>query len=140
MGVGGLTLGAGSLAGGGADVDAAISELEAMSPEMTEEAATLAEGTSGAENALNGARLNQQLSAQSAFAPNGELSQEAIAGSRQIIAPEDLNNLAIPEGFAKYSTGTYNSPSGSFQVHYYMNPETGETYYGLDYKAVFNNP
>jgi hypothetical protein len=33
LGVGGLTLGAGALAGGGAEADAALAELEAMSPE-----------------------------------------------------------------------------------------------------------
>jgi RHS repeat-associated protein len=42
LGVTGLTLGAGAIAGGGADVDAALAELEAMSPEMAEEAATAA--------------------------------------------------------------------------------------------------
>jgi RHS repeat-associated protein len=45
LGVGGLTLGAGSLAGGGADIDAALTELEAMSPQMVEEAETVAAGT-----------------------------------------------------------------------------------------------
>jgi hypothetical protein len=33
---------------------------------------------------------------------------------------------------------TFNSPSGPFQVHFYMNPATGEPFYGLDYKAIFN--
>jgi hypothetical protein len=33
---------------------------------------------------------------------------------------------------------TFQSPSGPFQVHFYMNPSTGETFYGLDHKAIFN--
>jgi hypothetical protein len=97
-------------------------------------------GTSGAENALNGVRLNQQLSAQSAFNPSGGLSQEAISGSSQIFAPGELGNPAIPQGFGKFTTPSFNSPSGPFQVHFYQNPTTGEIWTGLDYKVVFNTP
>ncbi len=50
-----------------------------------------------------------------------------------------MGNPAIPEGFGKYMTSTYQSPAGNFQVHFYMNPTTGQVYYGLDYKAIFNN-
>ncbi len=50
-----------------------------------------------------------------------------------------MGNPAIPEGFGKYTTSTYQSPAGNFQVHFYMNPTTGQVYYGLDYKAIFNN-
>jgi hypothetical protein len=46
----------------------------------------------------------------------------------------------VPEGFAKYATETFASPSGAFQTHFYMNPETGATFYGLDYKVIFNSP
>jgi RHS repeat-associated protein len=95
---------------------------------------------SGAANAINGIRLNQQLSAQSAFNAAGGLSQEAIAGATLIIPSAKLINPAIPKEFAKFSTGTFNSPSGPFQVHFYMNPTTGEIWTGLDYKSVFNNP
>jgi hypothetical protein len=76
--------------------------------------------------------------AESAFTATGELSQEAIQGARQIIPPGQLGNPAIPQGFGKYATGTFNSPSGPFQMHFYMNPSTGETFYGLDFKAIFN--
>jgi hypothetical protein len=98
--------------------------------------ATLA--TSGAENSVNGVLLNQQLSAQSAFNASGELSQEAIAGSEEL--PITLGNPAIPSGLSKFSTSTFDSPSGPFQVHFYMNPTTSEIWAGLDYKTVFNNP
>ena len=37
----------------------------------------------------------------------------------------------------KYSTGTYRSLSGDFQVHFYMN-RAGAVNYDFDYKAVFN--
>jgi RHS repeat-associated protein len=95
---------------------------------------------SGAANAINGIRLNQQLSAQLAFNAAGGLSQEAITGANLIIPAAKLGNPAIPTGFAKFSTGTFNSPSGPFQVHFYMKPTTGEIWTGLDYKSVFNNP
>jgi len=103
-------------------------------------AAETTAATSGAENALNGVGLNQQLSAQSAFNASGGLSQEAITGSEQFFAPGELGNPAIPQGFGKYTTPTFDSPSGPFQVHFYQNPTTGEIWTGLDYKTVFNNP
>jgi len=54
------------------------------------------------------------------------------------LGPGKLSNPAIPNGFGKYTTGTFQSPAGDFQVHFYKNPTTGEVIYGLDYKAVFN--
>jgi hypothetical protein len=91
---------------------------------------------------LKAGLANQQAAgeAASAFNESGGLSQSAIDGSRPIIQPEQLGNPNIPKGFSKYATGTYNSPSRPFQVHFYRNPTTGEIYYGLDYKAVFNAP
>ncbi len=50
-----------------------------------------------------------------------------------------LNNPAIPKGFGKYTTDTFRSSAGDFQMHFYKNPTTGEVFYGLDYKAIFNN-
>ncbi len=100
----------------------------------------MAAETTGAENALNGVRLNQQLSAQSAFNASGGLSQEAIAGADEIIPASSLGNPAIPSGFSKFTTQSFDSPSGPFQVHFYQNPTTGEIWTGLDYKTVFNNP
>jgi len=95
----------------------------------------------GAANAFQYQLLKQDLlfrEASSVFTENGSLSQEAINGSRQIIAPADLINPRIPNGFGKFSTGTFNSPSGPAQVHFYMNPQTGEVFQNLDYKTVFN--
>jgi hypothetical protein len=98
--------------------------------------------TGSAQNVVNEVRLSEQLtmeSANSAFAADGTLSEGAINNSRQIFAPGSLGNPEIPSEFGKYTTQTFASPSGPFQVHFYMNPSSGETFYGLDYKAVFNS-
>jgi len=100
-----------------------------------------AEGGLVASDGINGSRLASDLvrsEAESAFTATGELSSEALQGSRPIIAPGELGNSAIPQGFGKYATESFNSPSGPFQVHFYMNPTTNEVFYGLDYKAIFN--
>jgi hypothetical protein len=86
--------------------------------------------------------LGRQLRAEqaaSAFAESGGLSETALQAARQIFEPGTLGNPAVPEGFGKFATDTFPSPSGPFQVHFYMNPTTQEVFYGLDYKAVFNN-
>jgi len=86
--------------------------------------------------------LGRQLAAEEAagaFKPNGELSDEALKGAQQIFEPGELGNPAIPKGFGKYTTRFFRSPSGWFQVHFYMNPATGEVFYGLDYKVVLKN-
>jgi hypothetical protein len=91
--------------------------------------------------AINGPRLAMQLvheEASSAFTATGELSSEALQGAKEIIPPGELGNVEIPKGFGKYATETFASPSGPFKAHFYMNAATGEVYYGLDYKAVFN--
>jgi hypothetical protein len=90
-------------------------------------------GAESVANVANGVRLSQQLareSAESAFTASGELSEGAIAGSREIIPAGQLGNPAIPQGFSKFATDTFASPSGPFQAHFYMNPVTGEVYYG----------
>ncbi len=74
-----------------------------------------------AQNVANGARLAAQLrleSANSAFTATGELSEGAIASSRQIIPAGSIGNAAVPNGFAKYATETFASPSGPFQAHF----------------------
>ena len=86
--------------------------------------------------------LGRQLPAEEAagaFTASGALSPTALRSAEQIFAPGTLGNPAIPQGFGKYTTQTFRSPAGPFQVHFYMNPTTGEVFYGLDYKAVFNN-
>jgi hypothetical protein len=96
-----------------------------------------------AVNVANGARLSQQLaleSANSAFTATGELSEGAISGANEIIPAGQLGNPAIPQGLSKFATDTFASPSGPFQVHFYMNAVSGAVYYGLDYKVIFNSP
>ena len=86
--------------------------------------------------------LGRQLRAEqaaSAFTKSGGLSEEAPFRTQGRSAPGTLGNPAIPEGFGKFATDTFQSPSGPFQVHFYMNPTTSEIFYGRDYKAVFND-
>lgn len=108
-----------------------------------EGAGLAAEGIAGgSQSALAGPALANQLaaeSASSAFTAEGVLSDEALTGSREIIPSSQIGNTDVPSGFSKFATQTYQSPSGNFQVHFYMNPETVEPFYGLDYKAVFNS-
>jgi RHS repeat-associated protein len=101
---------------------------------------------SGSADGQNLAGQLRGESANSVFNENGSLSQGAIDNSQKIIDGEDINNPAVREYFesnggaaqwGKYSTGTYQSPYGPFQVHYYMNEETGEIM-EYDYKAVMN--
>jgi hypothetical protein len=96
-------------------------------------------GGGGAPTLYN---LGRQLAAEEAagaFTAAGGLSEAAIQNAEMIMAPGTMGNSAIQEGFAKFTTGTFQSPSGPFQVHFYMNPVTQEVLYELDYKAVFNN-
>jgi RHS repeat-associated protein len=110
-----------------------------------------AETADGAANAANGVRLAQQLareSANSAFTTSGELTSGAIADSNLIIPGSKIGNPDVIKSltsdgssisdWGKYTTRTYQSPSGDFQVHYYMNRTTGAVNYGSDYKVVFN--
>lgn len=93
-------------------------------------------------NTLAAPALANQLateSAASAFTAEGMLSEEALAGSREIIPSSQIGNPNVPSGFSKFSTQTYQSPSGDFQAHFYRDLVTGEPFYGLDYKAVFNS-
>ena len=101
---------------------------------------------SGSADGQNLAGQLRGESANSVFNEDGSLSQGAIDNSQKIIDGEDINNPAVREYFesnggaaqwGKYSTGTYQSPYGPFQVHYYMNEETGEIM-EYDYKAVMN--
>lgn len=107
-------------------------------------------GASGAGNAANGVRLSGQLareSAESAFTGSGRLTQGAIDGSRPIISGDKLGNANLVKAltsdgskigdWGKYATQTYQSPSGNFQAHFYMNSRTGAVNYDFDYKVVF---
>lgn len=99
---------------------------------------------SAAQSIANGSRLATQLTNQSARSPftaTGTLTKDAIATSQPVrnLGPGQLNNAAIPSGFGKYTTQTFQSPAGNFQVHFYANPTTKEVFYGLDYKTIFNS-
>ncbi|KVL25429.1 filamentous hemagglutinin [Burkholderia territorii] len=101
-------------------------------------------GAASAQNIANAQKLAEVLrleSANSPFAENGTLTQSAIGDAQAVpgLGPGQLANQNIPAGFGKYTTQTYQSPAGPFQVHFYMNPTTGDVYYGADYKAIFNN-
>ena len=96
-----------------------------------------------AQNIANAQRLANDLKLQSAnspFAANGTLTQDAINSAKPIpnLEAGKLNNPAIPPGFGKYATDTFQSPAGNFTIHFYKNPTTGEVFYGLDYKVIFN--
>jgi RHS repeat-associated protein len=132
----------GRAAGAGAEV------LRSLSAART--AGDAEEAGVGADNAVNGLRLAQELareSASSAFTASGELKPEVIAGSRQIIAGSELKNPGVvatltSDGskiadWGKYSTRTIQSPAGNFQVHFYMNRTTGAVNYSYDYKVKF---
>ncbi|HYJ83641.1 MAG TPA: RHS repeat-associated core domain-containing protein, partial [Allosphingosinicella sp.] len=78
----------------------------------------------GADNIADAARLNAALareSGASVFTETGELTPQVISESRKILDESEINNPNIPAGLSKYSTPTYQSPSGDFQVHFYKN-------------------
>ncbi|TCO40936.1 hypothetical protein EV646_11627 [Kribbella antiqua] len=65
-----------------------------------------------------------------------------------IISGDQLKNPAVIraltadgsriQDWGKYSTQSYRSPSGPFQVHFYYNESTGRVNYDIDYKTKFN--
>ncbi|HEV2376996.1 MAG TPA: RHS repeat-associated core domain-containing protein [Streptosporangiaceae bacterium] len=104
----------------------------------------------GADNVANTARLAQQLTreeASSVFTQSGELQPDVIAQSHEIINGAQLGNKQLVSeltsngsdiaDWGKYTTPTFISPAGAFQVHFYYNPALDEVFYGQDYKAVF---
>jgi hypothetical protein len=106
-----------------------------------------------ASKATNASKLREQLaqeSAHSAFLPSGELSPAAIADATQIAPGDTLGNEALVSAltedgsrisdWAKYSTRTFQSPSGDFQVHFYKNQVTGTVNYDFDFKIKLNRP
>jgi RHS repeat-associated protein len=108
------------------------------------------EAGTGADNVVNGVRLAQQLTreeAASVFTQGGELKPEVIAQSREIINGTQLGNKQLVSeltsngsdiaDWGKYTTPTFRSPAGAFQVHFYYNPIINKVFYGQDYKVVF---
>lgn len=119
-------------------------------PPQAQAAVATGVAANSADNVANGVRLGQQLareSAESAFTSSGRLSSGAIAESRQIpgskLGNKDLIQRLTADGssiagWGKFTTRTHQSPSGDFQVHFYMNRVTGAIDYGYDYKVIFN--
>ncbi|GAA2786601.1 hypothetical protein GCM10010521_75520 [Streptomyces rameus] len=99
---------------------------------------------------LPGEKLAQKLrleSANSPFTESGQLTPDAISGSRLAMPGTKMGNKELQARFAerggasqwgKYSTETHQSPYGDYQVHYYMNRVSGEVMYDYDYKVVMN--
>jgi len=124
---------------------------EVLRPESQDEAQTfqhamsnlsaIEAAESGASNIATAPKLAEQLrleSARSPFTSSGQLTPQAIQDSRMIIPNSQIGNARVPAGYNKYSTPTFQSPSGDFQIHYYMNPKNGKVIYDLDYKVKLN--
>ncbi|MFI6699366.1 RHS repeat domain-containing protein [Streptomyces sp. NPDC050509] len=101
-------------------------------------------------SSFQGNKLAERLrldSANSPFNQSGHLTPDAIAESRLAMPGVKMGNKDLQARFAerggasqwgKYSTVTHQSPYGDYQVHYYMNRESGEVLYDYDYKVVMN--
>ncbi|QIB70560.1 RHS repeat-associated core domain-containing protein [Aminipila butyrica] len=107
-------------------------------------------GKTGANNIANMPKLNVKLTyeeASSIFTNSGTLRAEVIKNSNKIMPGSKLNSSNVIKAltrdgssindWAKMSTRTFKSPSGSFQVHFYQNVKTGQisTY---EMKVKFN--
>ncbi|MEV8376574.1 DUF6531 domain-containing protein [Kribbella sp. NPDC056861] len=108
-------------------------------------------GPDSARNNVARQGLSNQLwgvEGRSIFTDAGYLKAEVIDESIRIIDAKSLRNkplrnVLISDGsdindWAKYSTKTYRSSQGPFQVHFYYNPVTGRVHYDTDYKVIFN--
>ncbi|TDC14648.1 RHS repeat-associated core domain-containing protein, partial [Kribbella albertanoniae] len=105
---------------------------------------------SARNNATRAGLLTQARRAEAASITTdaGYLKAEVIDASDRIIDGEDLGNPAVIRAltadgsdiadWGKYSTKTYRSPSGPFQVHFYYNSVTGRMNYDIDYKSKLN--
>jgi hypothetical protein len=102
-----------------------------------------------ARSHINGLRLEQELAyeeAKSMFKKNGELTNYAIESSRMIrlkINNPELKSRLSERGsladWGKYETTPIHTNNGLARIHFYYNPATGNVYYGMDYKAIFNH-
>ncbi len=105
-----------------------------------------------ATNHISGLRLQRSLQmdqAKSIFNKEVGLKPEIISNSDLIVRGDQLRNADIIDAltkkggnlsdWGKYTTKSIPSPSGNFQMHFYYNPVTGDSYYGMDFKAVFDH-
>jgi hypothetical protein len=76
-----------------------------------------------------------QIRGNGEFASLGAVAEKL--GNKELVQhlTSDGSNIS---NWGKYTTRTFQSPSGDFQVHFYMNRVTGAIDYGYDYKVVFN--
>ncbi|MGH8437404.1 MAG: RHS repeat-associated core domain-containing protein, partial [Pseudomonas sp.] len=104
-----------------------------------------------ARSAVAGTRLNAALrfeEATSVFARGGGLHPDVVRNATRIIEGTDLRNPAVIAelsrggtniaDWGKYTTQTFKSPAGDFQVHFYYNRATGALNTAIDYKVVLN--
>jgi RHS repeat-associated protein len=101
-------------------------------------------------NVADGPRLAAQVAGAEAaaiFTKSGGLKASVIKKSREIKVGDEIGNAAVRSDlkamggqlsdWGKYSTPTFQSPAGGFQVHFYYNPTLKRAFYGRDYKAKF---
>jgi hypothetical protein len=106
--------------------------------------------TNNSVNHISALRLQNQLAQEEVstlFNSKGELSQAAIENSRRM--PLRINNPELKQilserpgnlaDWGKYETTPIHSDSGLARMHFYHNPVTGDLYYDMDYKAVFDH-
>jgi uncharacterized protein RhaS with RHS repeats len=102
-----------------------------------------------ASNFLNNANddpnsAENQAYAENALASDASLPPNFYRGLGNLVTHTFQGLVQLPGAILQststslsFTTRSFQSPSGPFQVHFYQNPTTGEIFYGLDYKAVF---
>ncbi len=103
-----------------------------------------------ARNHINLLRLQANLSSEARtamFNSSGGLSDAAIRGS--VPVPVTLRNIALIKELAsrpgnlsdwrKLQTDAIPTSAGLARTHFYHNPVTGDSYYGRDFKTVFDH-
>jgi len=103
------------------------------------DAAGDAKGAGNIATAPNLAADLRLQSARSPFKADGSLTDDAIRNSTEIVPASRIGDPSIPPGFSKFSTETFQSPSGSFQTRFLKNTETGEVLLDKNFKTIFNS-
>jgi hypothetical protein len=143
-----LAKGRGSSVTGG-DGGAAHTESAELPTPVTE-SSDKSGAVADAASPIAGIGLSKQLAyeeAAAAFTDSGGLSEEVVDAAEPIIdglrlGNQDLVRRLTADGssiddWSKYATRSYRCPSGTFQVHFYMNKEADVIYYEYDYKVIF---
>lgn len=84
----------------------------------------------------------------SIFTGSGALQPSVIQSSTPITARQNLRNPGVVKAltadgssiadWAKFTTQSFESPAGPFQVRFYRNATTGATNYTIDYKVLIS--